>query len=135
MEFVTWLDELSVGVKLFDDDHKKLVGFVNKLHMGMKSGEGIASMTGVLDGLVNYTVEHFKHEEDLFKEHSYPGYEAHKNEHQALVKKVGEFQEQLQQGKSSFTFELMIFLRDWLVNHIKGTDMKYKAFFQEKGIA
>jgi len=29
----------------------------------------------------------------------------------------------------------MSFLRDWLVNHINGSDKKYSAFFIEKGVA
>ena len=28
--------------------------------------------------------------------------------------------------------DLMAFLRDWLENHLKGTDKKYVSFFMEK---
>jgi len=134
MEFVTWLDELSVGVKLFDEEHKKLIGHINKLHLGMKKGDGIASMSDVLDGLIDYTKEHFKHEEDIMLKYSYQGYEIQKEQHLNFVQKMSEFKEQFEKGKTAFTLELMIFLRDWLVNHIKGIDKKYEEFFQDKDV-
>ena len=33
------------------------------------------------------------------------------------------------------TMDLMGFLKDWLIKHIKGTDKKYQAFFKSKGVA
>jgi hemerythrin len=31
--------------------------------------------------------------------------------------------------------DLMDFLKDWTVKHIKGTDKKYQAFFKSRGVA
>ncbi len=133
MPFISWENNFSVGIGRFDEDHQQLVGYINKLHVGMIGGDSASSMGQVLDGLVSYTVEHFNREENLMKKHSYPEYDAHKTEHENLVKKVAEFQSQFKSGKTSFSLSLMSFLRDWLINHIKGSDMKYRSFFLDKG--
>jgi hemerythrin len=133
MAFLTWDDTLDVGVAVFNEDHRRLVGLVNELHAGIVSGLGISQMTYVLNGLVEYTRTHFKREEDLMAKHDYPGLKAHRREHYELMVQVSEFQGRLKEGKASFTLELMSFLRDWLMNHIRGTDMNYRDFFLERG--
>jgi hemerythrin len=133
MSFVLWDESLDVGVAAFNNDHKRLVEFINELHSAMITGLGISKMTHVLDGLIDYTRNHFKREEELMLRHGYPGYGAHRAEHEKLVATVMEFHDRLGSGKSSFSLELMSFLKDWLINHIKGTDMKYREFFATKG--
>ncbi|HNV49092.1 MAG TPA: bacteriohemerythrin [Spirochaetota bacterium] len=135
MPFIVWTEDLSVGVKAFDEDHKQLVGYVNKLHLGMQAGERIDSMSHILDGLIDYTITHFKREQDLMAANSYPEYEDHKMQHEILTNRVLEFKELIKNGKSAFTIELMVFLRDWLTGHIKGSDMRYREFFTKKGIS
>ena len=135
MAYIDWSDDLSVGVTQFDEAHKKLIIYVNRLHQGMVSGLGVASMTDILDGLLDYTKTHFKSEEELMTRFSYPAYAQHKKEHENLIMKVVDFHDQLNQGKGVFTLSLMGFLRDWLINHIMGTDLKYRDFFRSNGIS
>jgi hemerythrin-like metal-binding protein len=134
MAFVTWDDSLDVGVGAFNEDHRRLVGLVNELHAGVVSGLGIAQMSYILDGLVEYTRIHFKREEDLMTKHGFDGLKAHRREHYDLMVQVSEFQGRLKEGKAAFTIELLSFLKDWLVNHIKGTDMGYRDFFLGLGV-
>jgi len=133
MAFVTWDETLDVGVSAFNEDHRRLVGFINDLHGGIVSGIGISQMTYILNGLIDYTKEHFGREEDLMSKHDYQDIKAHREEHYELMKKVSEFSDRLKEGQASFTLELMAFLKDWLVNHIKGSDMKYRDFFLARG--
>jgi hemerythrin len=134
MAFIGWDSEFSVGVKSFDEEHQKLFGYVNKLHMGLVSGDSLSEMGKVLDGLIEYTASHFTHEELLMEENGYPDLTVHKKEHEDLVKMVSDFKVRYEQGKASFSLELMSFLKDWLMIHIKGTDMNYKSYFNAKGI-
>lgn len=135
MGYITWTDDFSVGVKQFDEDHKKLVHFVNKLHTGIVAKEPVGAMMEILDGLIEYTKVHFQHEEVQMVKMNYPEYEVHKAEHDALVAKVIDFKNQLDEGKTSFSIQLMNFLRDWLMNHIQGSDMKYREFFNSNGLS
>ncbi|HNW30694.1 MAG TPA: bacteriohemerythrin [Spirochaetota bacterium] len=135
MAFISWDDSLDVGVPQFNEDHRRLVAFINDLHGGIVSGIGISQMTYILDGLIDYTKNHFAREEEMMAKHDYPDIKAHRREHYELMKQVAEFSARLREGKASFTLELMSFLKDWLVKHIKGTDMKYRDFFAGRGIA
>lgn len=135
MALITWSDTLSVKVKQFDDQHKKLVDMVNQLFDAMKTGKGNQVMADILKQLIAYTQTHFAAEERLMKQFGYPDFEAHKKEHNALVMQVLDLQKQFQEGKAVLTQNVMTFLRDWLSKHIQGDDKKYGVFFNGKGVA
>ncbi|ANA39328.1 bacteriohemerythrin [Geobacter anodireducens] len=135
MALISWSDSLSVKVKQFDDQHKKLVDMVNQLFDAMKAGKGNQVMGDILKSLIQYTQTHFAAEERVLKQHGYPDLEAHKKEHNALVMQVLDLQKQLQEGKSVLTQHVMTFLRDWLSKHIQGDDKKYGVYLNGKGIS
>lgn len=132
MAFFEWQQSMSVGVDRFDEEHKQLVGFLNDLNQALTVRSTQKTMEDILNRLVKYTVIHFNHEEEYMKLYDYPDYATHKKEHLNLTTQVQDFSLRLSQGKSSFSLELMIFLKDWLTNHILGTDMKYRSFFAAK---
>ncbi len=134
MEFIEWGEHLSVGVTVFDNEHKQLVSLVNKLNHAVMSGSAKKTMEEILRNLVNYTKIHFKHEEDYMVLYGYPEYEKHKKEHEDLTDQVMDFYTRYQEGKAVFSLELMNFLKDWLTNHILGSDKKYKKFFLSKNV-
>lgn len=135
MSYMDWDQKFSVNVKEIDNQHKKLVDMVNELHEAMKMGKGKDIMEKVLAELVNYTASHFATEERLMTQYSYPQFALHKTEHDKLVQQVLSFQKDFNSGKVAITLDLMTFLRDWLANHILGTDKKIGAFLNEKGVA
>lgn len=135
MDNIQWSDKLSVGVQSIDAEHKKLISLVNELNQHILVGNRDAAAGNALAGLIDYTVTHFKNEENLMIKHGYPGYAGHKVEHENLTAKVLDFKERYVSGKTGFTIELIKFLQDWLINHIEGTDMAYKKFFMDKGVS
>ncbi len=134
MDFIEWGEHLSVGVKVFDDEHKQLVQLVNKLNQALQAGSAKKTMEEILQNLVNYTKIHFTHEEDYMVLYDYPEYAKHKQEHEALTNQVMDFLQRYNAGKASFSLELMNFLKDWLTKHILGSDKKYKDFFLAKNV-
>ena len=87
----------------------------------------------MLGGLIEYTATHFAHEEELFAQYSYPDSVKHTQEHQDLVKKVLDFKDKYEKGRSSINMELMMFLKNWLIHHILGSDKSYSAHLVERG--
>lgn len=134
MSLMAWEDRLSVNIKGIDDQHKKLIDLINKLYDGMKAGKGADVMEGILTELVNYTVTHFSNEQALFQKHGYPEFVQHKKEHDDLTKKAIELRDNLKAGKAVISVEVMSFLKDWLNKHILGTDKRYTAFLNSKGV-
>lgn len=135
MNYITWSEDMSVGVTAFDNEHKQLIDFVNKLNHAIQAGSTGKTTGEILHGLIRYTKIHFKHEEDYMVLYDYPGLAGHRKEHDALTSQVADFYDRFTAGKATFTIELMKFLRDWLTGHIMGVDMKYKAFFKEKNVS
>lgn len=135
MALVAWSEQLSVGVVSIDEQHKKLVSLLNQLHDGMLSGKGRDALGAVLKGLIDYTRTHFKYEEDLFARTGYPDAASHKRDHTDLVQRVIEIQQKYNtSGPSALTIPVMNFLKDWLTNHIQGSDRRYAPHLSAKGV-
>ncbi len=134
MALLEWNDKLSVTIRKFDDQHKKLVGMVNQLHDAMKVGKGREVLGEILQSLARYTTTHFNDEEQLMKLHNYPGLEQHMREHNMLVLQVRETLEAHRQGKNILTQSIMEFLKKWLTDHIMESDKKYGPFLKNKGV-
>ncbi len=135
MAFIDWSAEYDVGVNLFNKQHQGLVALVNKLHEAMLEGKSRSVMSSILDDLIKYTAEHFSSEEEYFHKHHYPLDAEHTQQHQALTDQVIKFKQDYESGQTTIGVPLLDFLRKWLVEHIQGADMKYKSFFQEKGVS
>jgi hemerythrin len=134
MPLIQWTDALSVNVGEIDRQHRKLIGLINDLSEAMSRKKGKEAVERTLKGLIEYTVSHFSHEEKLFDGLNYPASSAHKQEHATFVKKVSEFRDGYEKGRLGLSIEMMYFLRDWLKDHIQGSDKNYSSFFNEKGI-
>ncbi len=137
MAIMEWGQTLSVKVKKFDDQHKKLVDLINQLYDAMKAGQGNATLGDVLQSLISYTATHFKDEEQVMQTNGYPDLARHKSEHEKLVKQVLDLQKKFQEQATGgvLTMTVLSFLKEWLVKHIQGEDKKYGVFLNAKGIS
>ncbi len=134
MALFEWKESYSVGVKEIDSQHKMLVSRLNELFEAMRNREAHEVIADIVKGLADYVGVHFSFEESLMKKYGYPELLTHQKEHQAFAEKVGDFQVKHKAGHLMLSMEVMNFLKDWLKNHIMGTDKKYSAFFKSKGM-
>jgi len=131
---IQWQDMFTVGIPSVDNQHKKLVAMINQLEDSLAAGKGLVNddIGKVLTQLVEYTQSHFADEERIQDEIQYSGRDKHKQLHKELVEQVISILMKLKKGKTINIFEMMNFLRDWLVNHILIEDRKiglaYKQF-------
>lgn len=135
MAYIDWNEGLSVGVNLFDEQHKKLVSILNRLYDAMKEGKGRNVLADIFNELIEYTKFHFKAEEETLLKHDYPGYSEQHEEHSKLTKEVIELKEKYDKGNIFITVEVLSFLKEWLSHHILEVDKKYGPFLREKGIS
>ena len=134
MALMSWSDDMSVGVAAIDAQHQHLIALVNQLHEAMLARESRVVLGRVLRELVDYTTEHFLLEEGYFDEHGYPDADEHKKEHIAFAQRIDTFVRGFARGERMLTIEVMSFLGDWLREHILGTDKRYAAFFEGRGL-
>jgi hemerythrin-like metal-binding protein len=127
-----WDESFATHVPEMDEQHKKLFRMVNDLYKAMKAKRAKEALNGIVDELIIYTGKHFGDEEKLLAKVHYPDIAAHKQLHKDLVSKVLDVQKKLKSGQATVGIELLNFLKDWLVNHIKGNDKKYGQFIAHK---
>ena len=134
MELISWNASFSVGIDEIDRQHQRLIVFINDLYRAMMLEKGRDSISEILEGLVEYTANHFAYEEKLFNQHGYPETSAHLDKHQKLVSQVLDFKGKFDRKEAEVNFDLMDFLKAWLTKHIVKEDKKYGPFLNGKGV-
>jgi hemerythrin len=133
MSMVEWKDEYSVDIQEIDEQHKCLIQIMNELYTALANKSNRDLVGDVLDKLVDYTKVHFAVEETLMRIFHYDDYEAHKAIHDRIVGKVLEYQGQFRGGNDKVGMELLMFLKDWLFDHINKVDKAYTKTFHKAG--
>jgi len=100
----------------------------------MKAGKTKQVLGETIDELVDYTKVHFREEEAIFEKYGYEETEEHKKGHQHFIDEIANFKKSFDANRITVSTKVMIFLRDWLYNHILKTDKKYMQFMQLNGI-
>lgn len=133
-DLITWKSTMNVNIRQIDEQHKKLVAMLNDLHKAMKLKKSNKVMTSIIERLIEYTKSHFATEEKLFAQHGYPQGKQHTEAHKKLTEQVIDIQRKFQSGEIMASSELMNLLKNWLLKHIQGTDMKFASFLRERGV-
>jgi hemerythrin len=133
VKHVIWSDKYSMGIKLIDDQHKGLIGFVNDIfnHVTDNEEEERAWFKEVIQQAVKYVKTHFATEEKFMLATKFPGYAAHKKVHDeftmTIIKSVMEFEE----GKRLVLEKFAYFLKDWVLSHVAVMDRQYSDYFRK----
>ena len=133
-QYVKWKDKYSVGIDSIDSQHRKLLSLINQLQTAVYFSTGEEFERLALDELVDYTKTHFSYEEGLMEQHGYPDFEPHKEQHQQMISMVEKTLAGYQEDKDTAMRNAANFLKDWLINHINGTDKQYSAYLIGKGV-
>lgn len=134
MALMTWNDSFSTGVRAMDEQHKGLVNTLNELHAAMLAGQSNGVTGKLLTALVKYTHEHFTAEEALMTRTRYPKLAAHCGKHRDLTGQVEHFVQRYERGEIALNLDLLMFLRDWLLNHIQKEDRDYGPWLNQNGV-
>ena len=130
---IKWENKFNTGYKRVDDQHKELVNILNKLNLLVMnkdiSKEDVAEeLNNIIKDMVDYVAYHFSTEEAIMKAIDYSGFKSHVVKHRNFTNKVLEEVNNYKNGKQIDIKGLIVFLRDWLFNHIVVED---KVFINE----
>lgn len=131
---VQWSDALSVGIEEVDAQHKVLVALLNELHAAIVQRHGSSECRKTLDRLAEYTRVHFTTEEGIMRVLKYPGIDVHHKQHGELIQEVVALQAKIDAGQAAISFELLHFLKVWLIKHIGESDKRFGQFALSHGI-
>lgn len=129
---VEWRDAMNVGDDVIDSDHRHLVDMINDFEKAVAGQIDHKKLGRVLMGLVEYTGEHFKREEDIQLRVGYPYFESHRRSHRDVLKQLVEFVQKYTQARGHLRDDMVRglgkFLREWLLDHIIQSDLRMKPY-------
>ncbi|MDD2685585.1 MAG: bacteriohemerythrin [Gallionella sp.] len=125
-----WTDQLNVGIDVIDQQHRRIVEYINQLDDARANNYSREEIGSLIDELVDYTISHFGFEESLQEEAGYPFLKSHQKVHELFAKRVADFQTRYNNGED-VTKGLNSLLVTWLFNHIKRDDADYVETVKE----
>ncbi len=128
---ITWRDSFIIDGSIIDLQHKKLIDLINELYSAFLEGKANNILAGIIEKLADYTIYHFKEEEDFFERVNYYRTDFHKKQHADFVQTVLDFKRKLKEQDVGLSYEIMNFLRDWLQKHILDADKKYVPYLEK----
>lgn len=144
MAFFEWTDAFSVGVEEIDQQHKRLMDLVNRLHDAIECSNSLATMAAVLNEfdtvrdaikeLSAYASYHFTLEDQYMRSYAYPKREPHHQEHEAFIESIDVFQRCMDHPTKRVSLDVAAFCKDWWQKHILDMDQKVGAFLNERGV-
>lgn len=121
--FFEWSVDLGVGIGVIDEQHRTLLGLINRLYEEIVTkGSSSEDQGEILEEFVRYAIYHFDFEEQLLRKNGYAAIDVHCGYHARLKEELLTL---LKNGRNSLTSvntELLDFLKAWLRQHIAVED-------------
>jgi len=135
-EHFKWCDSYSLGIKVIDDQHKRLLEFVNALCNDdeIHTDEEHDYFKEIIAQAVDYIKTHFAAEEGIMLATRYPGYDEHKKHHNDFILNVVRSAKDYHAGKRLVLSKFSCFLRNWILSHIAVVDVGYIDYFKSIAI-
>ena len=127
MSKIEWDDSFSVGVVEIDEQHRRWIEIINKLHDSiMDKTVSVKNSDRILCEMIDYANFHFIFEEDHMKKVGYQDLKKHRQQHEFFNKNLAAKLQEERAGGLVMNTELMKILMNWLREHILEEDMKYR---------
>lgn len=136
---IQWEKQYELGIGTIDEQHKQLVEITSRLSELLTNavqGEDIYDeMVSIIEELTDYTVYHFKYEEDLFEKLNYEFKDAHIDEHNRLIQEISALDlRAVDEDQVTYGKKILKFLITWVFKHISGSDSLYKDLFLQHNV-
>jgi len=125
--WVSWDPSLSVGIDVIDEHHRYLFDLTNDLINIVANKLGSREVSRLLKALGLYAQVHFKAEERMMEHYGFDRLERQQEQHRQFEQKLKELNEELHINPLVAQVEIMTFLREWLVAHIRFEDAQLRT--------
>lgn len=122
---VQWNPSFEIGLQVVDKEHEGLLVRLNALIELLTANAPPAEWLPELDRLIGEVADHFAHEEQIMDNIAYPGYMAHRQQHQHLLQEVAQFRDKIAaENTMEDTLSTVRFLKFWVLKHMVQEDSK-----------
>lgn len=132
MAFIEWNDTLNTNITEIDEQHRQIVALINALSEAVRNRAAESDMKALFEAIARDTKAHFETEERLFRMHSYPERSAHAELHRQLETQVESLSSKIRTGAMPVNDSVLLFLRDWFITHIEGSDRLFGFWIQSR---
>ena len=127
---IVWKPEYNLGIPIIDEHHRGIVSIINSLHFSRQNNYVKDILAPIVDMMNDYTLIHFKIEEDFLEKIGFPNLKKHRELHQELSSQSKKL------GKDSImdrdSHHYMDFLKQWWINHIRVEDQAFRNHIFKK---
>ncbi|MBL0463654.1 bacteriohemerythrin [Aeromonas dhakensis] len=134
-ELLHWNEAFMVQVPSMDNQHLGLFEAMNRLYQAVIDKSPAQLRKQRLDELLKLATRHFADEEQVMEQAGYPELRRHKQEHARLLAELDTLMQRNGPDDEEFNMELLVFLKNWLLNHISKVDKQYSGSLRQAGIA
>ena len=127
----SWLPRVLLEIPELDEDHGRLLGFVNALiaAVAFKAPPGVQ---WALSELRSETEAHFAREETLMRKTQYPRLQQHSASHRRLLRELGALRVVLQaSGMLRLPLVPKSYIGRWFVAHLAQEDRMVASYLDE----
>lgn len=119
-------DKYRTGITLIDNEHKRLFEIIRETNDVIQAEllhDKYDEIIHILNELKEYTVKHFKDEEEYMESIGYTGLVLQRYAHTAFVDRLNDINlDDMDNNQKEYLDELLQFLLNWLTNHILKMD-------------
>ena len=119
-------EEYKIGVEQIDEQHKKLFELADQAYMLLKDNFSLDKYDKIVDiinELKEYTIFHFRSEEDYMESINYKKLFTQKIEHEKFIKALEEIDlRHIDENQDEGLVKILNYLNEWLTEHILKND-------------
>lgn len=131
VERISWSSQFDIGIEVIDNQHRKIVDYINMLADMDDDATHSSEMKNLLHNLLDYTYSHFAFEEALMEEAGYEMLSEHQQTHHAFKGRVDELLRIFHTGEN-VNEQVTEMLQSWLIHHIQDDDQSYASIVKEQ---
>ncbi|MGC2778722.1 MAG: bacteriohemerythrin [Bradyrhizobium sp.] len=121
MPLLQWTEDYVTGIMAADYEHRTLIRDINQFHDEWSRRSGAGTDEFFADVLKRLG-RHFVIEEGVMAESAYAGIDAHRADHELLLRQLRDIRREAVERHRDFAGPLAELLERWLASHIQGHD-------------